>query len=78
MRYIRTFLVHLYIDTETPRRVCGKLQALPDRKSYLFKSETALVDALIQLAQEPAQLPRSNEEPEKEENDFPDPLIQAD
>ena len=66
MRFVKTLLIQLYIDTETPERVCGKLQVLPDRKFDLFQSDAGLVDLLKRLAQEPAQELSLNDSPKIE------------
>jgi hypothetical protein len=63
MRFVKTLLIQLYIDTETPERVCGKLQVLPDRKFEHFQSDAALMDLLKRLALEPAQGLSPNDPP---------------
>ncbi len=49
MRLIRTFILRLYTDPEMREKICGDVQALPGRKSYLFKNYTELLDRLHQL-----------------------------
>jgi hypothetical protein len=50
MRRIKTFVLHLYVDTQAPERLCGDVRALPDLKSFPFTSETGLLDLLHRLA----------------------------
>ena len=50
MRLIKTFILRLNIDHDQPNRICGSLQALPDSKTYSFKSDAELVHILQTLA----------------------------
>jgi hypothetical protein len=38
MRLIRTSLLHLYVDSETPERVWGNLRPLEEPESYPFNN----------------------------------------
>ena len=49
MRLIKTFLLHLYVDSEAPERICGKVRPLEDLESYSFKSDTQLEALLRRL-----------------------------
>ena len=46
MRFIKSFMLHLYVDLEDPERQCGDLQAVSDRKSQLFKNQSELINLL--------------------------------
>ena len=46
MRFIKSFMLHLYVDSEDPERQCGDLQAVSDRKSQLFKNQSELINLL--------------------------------
>lgn len=46
MRFIKSFMLHLYVDSDDPERHCGDLQAVSDRKSQLFKNQSELISLL--------------------------------
>lgn len=52
MRFIKTFILRLYIDTDRREQICGDLQALPNSKSFPFKSEIDLNLLLQQFTDE--------------------------
>lgn len=52
MRHIKTFILHLYTDLELREKTCGNLQALPGRKTHLFKNGTELLNLLQSLSNE--------------------------
>ncbi len=37
MRFTKTFLLHLYMDSDAPERICGDLRPLEDSERYSFK-----------------------------------------
>lgn len=49
MRMLKTFLIHLYTDTEAVDRICGDIHPLDDKKSYSFKNGIEFVNLLHQL-----------------------------
>jgi hypothetical protein len=54
MRQLKTFILRLYTDTELREQICGDLQALPGRKTFLFKNNVELLHRLHQLINEEA------------------------
>lgn len=50
MRFIKTFVLHLYIDTESPRRLCGNVRPIEDMINHSFKNVHELESLLHQLA----------------------------
>jgi hypothetical protein len=52
MRFIQTFVLHLYIDSEAPERVCGNVRALEDSASYPFKSQVEFEALLYRLVRQ--------------------------
>lgn len=52
MRLIKTFILHLYTDTERREQFCGDLQALAGRKAFTFKKNSELLALLQRLANE--------------------------
>ncbi len=53
MRFIKTFVLHLYIDSEADGRLCGDLKALSDKKMHFFKSLSELAALLQSFRQAP-------------------------
>ena len=49
MRLLKTFIVHIYFDTNQPERLCGNVRPLEDQECHPFKSQTELVAVLHQL-----------------------------
>lgn len=49
MRFIKSFVLRLYIDPDAPDLLCGTLQAPPDQEVFSFKNEAALITLLNQL-----------------------------
>jgi hypothetical protein len=49
MRFIQTFLVHLYVDSEAPGRVCGSVRPLEGPESYPFKNPVEFEALLCRL-----------------------------
>jgi len=47
MRFIKTFVLHLYVDQEAPERLCGELNALPDGKAHSFRNQAELAELLL-------------------------------
>ena len=54
MRQIKTYILRLYTDIKIPERICGDLQALPERTAIPFKSYAELLNLLLQPTGEPA------------------------
>jgi hypothetical protein len=64
MRFIKTFVLHLYVDLDTPERLCGNLHPLEKPASYLFKNQTELVKLLQWLIETPLSSKPSSPEAE--------------
>jgi hypothetical protein len=47
MRPIKTFILRLVYDPEAPERLCGEINALPDKKTRSFKNQAELVALLL-------------------------------
>jgi hypothetical protein len=50
MRFIKTFILHLYFDTDSPDHLCGNLQLLPDRNLTAFRNKTEMLGLLERSA----------------------------
>lgn len=50
MRFVQTFLLRLYVDTQFPDRLCGDLRPVEKRETFPFKNETGLMELLQQLS----------------------------
>jgi len=50
MRFVQTFLLRLYVDTQSPDRLCGELRPVEKMETYPFKNETSLMELLQQLS----------------------------
>ena len=50
MRFIRTILVRLYVDTDTPDRLCGELRSVEEQTTFTFKNEAGLGELLHRLS----------------------------
>ena len=48
MRFIKTFVLHLYTDLDAFDQLCGDLKALPDNKALPFKNQAGLIALLDQ------------------------------
>lgn len=60
MRFMKTFVLHLYVDSDEPERLCGDLQALPNRKARPFKNQAELMDLFLEsIRQVPEKTPTS-------------------
>ena len=53
MRFVQTFLLRIYVDTQSPDRLCGDLRPIDKRETYPFKNETGLMELLQQLSRPP-------------------------
>ncbi len=49
MRFIKSFVLRLYIDSDEPDLLCGDLQAPSDQERFPFKNEVTLVELLHQF-----------------------------
>jgi hypothetical protein len=58
MRQVKTFILRLYVDTQSPTRLCGDLQPLPRQKAYPFMDEAGLETLLRKLVREEKDLSR--------------------
>jgi hypothetical protein len=63
MRFIKTFILHLYLDSDHPNLLCGNLQSLPDRNPLAFKNKTDLLGLLEQCVTSEFTLARKAEKP---------------
>jgi hypothetical protein len=69
MRMIKTFLMHLYVDHELREQICGDLQALPERKSFSFKTRMELLQLIQQMmTQEAKEIPLRTSQDRSEPN----------
>jgi hypothetical protein len=60
MRSIKTFVLHLYTDSDAPERLCGDVRPLEDLESYPFKDEyefEILLRSLIKNMFQPPTIP---------------------
>jgi hypothetical protein len=46
MRLIKTFLLHLYVDSEAPERICGNVRPLEDTESYIPMATLLIIPIL--------------------------------
>jgi hypothetical protein len=46
MRFIKTFVLHIYFDPEVPERLCGEVRSLEDTENRPFKNRIEF-DALL-------------------------------
>lgn len=51
MRLIKTFVLHLYVDSDAPDRVCGGIRPLDDAVSYSFKDPIEFEELLHLLVE---------------------------
>ncbi len=51
MRFIKTFVIHLYVDLEADDLLCGDLKALPDQEVHVFKNPPELIRLLQSFRQ---------------------------
>jgi hypothetical protein len=54
MRLIKTYLLHLYTDTDVTERICGDIRPLDEDQSYPFKNIDDLVSRLHQWKLKPS------------------------
>ena len=47
MRFIKTFVLHLYVDPAVPERLCGDLTALPEVQPHTFRNQAELIALLL-------------------------------
>ena len=52
MRSLQTYILRLFIDEESPRRLAGKLVAFGEQKTLIFTDELSLLEALRSLQRE--------------------------
>lgn len=46
MRFVKTFVLRLFVDSNAPERVCGDVRFLEERMSHPFKNVGELEDLL--------------------------------
>lgn len=49
MRYLKTFVLHLYIDSTAPERVCGDVRLINEGEKHSFKHQNELEALLLRL-----------------------------
>jgi len=49
MRFIKTFILRLYIDPELPEQLCGDLHPVEEAGNHPFKNRTEFEELLQQL-----------------------------
>ena len=57
MRYIKTIVLHLYVDPAVPERLCGDMRPVEAPENYPFKNHVELEDLLRRLIGKPS-MPR--------------------
>jgi hypothetical protein len=64
MRFIKTFILHLYVDSDAPERLCGDIRPLDEAESYPFKNQIEFEQLLRRLVGKlgPAQVAASGED----------------
>ncbi len=50
MRFMKSFILRLYIDSDVPDLLCGDVQIPSSQEIFSFKSEDTLINLLHQLA----------------------------
>jgi|WetSurMetagenome_2_1015567.scaffolds.fasta_scaffold1024054_1 hypothetical protein len=68
MRFIKTFIIHLYIDVDVPRQLCGNLNPLPGRKVFPFQNQAELSMLLQQFVRLSMEKARSDQDLSKPNN----------
>ncbi len=49
MRFVKSFILRLYIDSDVPDLLCGDVQIPSSQEIFSFKSEAALIKLLHQF-----------------------------
>ncbi|MDD5368361.1 MAG: hypothetical protein PHQ40_04705 [Anaerolineaceae bacterium] len=49
MRFIKTFILHLFVDPAVPDRLCGDVRLLEEQANYPFKRQIELEELLHML-----------------------------
>ena len=63
MRFVKTFVLRLFVDSNAPERVCGSVRRLDEPESHPFKNIGELEDALRQSVRR-CLMPRSSPPPD--------------
>jgi hypothetical protein len=53
MRFIKTFILRLYIDPEMPEQLCGDLHPLEEAVNHPFKNRMEFEELLQRLVRKP-------------------------
>ena len=53
MRYIKTIVMHLYVDPAVPERLCGDMRPVEAPENYPFKNHVELEELLRRLIGKP-------------------------
>jgi hypothetical protein len=69
MRFIKSFVLHLYVDPDAPERLCGDVRLLEDTERHPFKDLHAL-DTLVRGL---VGIPKPPENPVGGQNSQPEP-----
>lgn len=54
MRLIKTYLLHLYADSDASERICGDVQSLDEKRRYSFKNLDEFSMLMRQLVVKPS------------------------
>jgi hypothetical protein len=54
MRVIKTYILHLYFDADTPERFCGNLRYLEDPDTHPFRNQVEFEEVLHRLIRKPS------------------------
>jgi len=49
MRFVKSFILRLYIDSDVPDLLCGDVQIASSQEIFSFKNEVTLINLLHQL-----------------------------
>jgi hypothetical protein len=53
MRFIKTFILRLYIDPEMPEQLCGEVHPVEETGNHPFKNRTEFEELLQRLIRKP-------------------------
>jgi hypothetical protein len=54
VRFIKTFVLHIYVDPDAPERLCGDARPLDEPETYPFKNLVELEELLRRLTGKPS------------------------
>lgn len=69
MRFLMTFVLHLYLDSECTNVLCGNLQTLTEDKPAAFKNKVELLALLDRYAALELQTALQTNKPQADQDD---------